>query len=202
VSNGRTTALALGLCVLFLISHKTCTAQGVSGSPQSDVVLAKLVPPIYPPVARATRITGDVDLVLTVRPDGGVDSVVVASGHPLLKESAVTSARLSQFECRACTEQVNKYRLVYTFNIEGECECEFSCFAAHYLNQEKHRWSGICSDRPHQVLGCWAVLPSDLGFLYQRFSSLLCNEVSLFRNQQSRTRSNLATMVLSGTRGP
>jgi|HubBroStandDraft_2_1064218.scaffolds.fasta_scaffold06182_3 TonB family protein len=126
VSNGRTIALALGLCVLFLISHKTCTAQGVSGadSPQSDVVLTKLVPPIYPPVARATRITGDVDLVLTVRPDGGVDSVVVASGHPLLKESAVTSARLSQFECRACTEQVNKYRLVYTFNIEGECECE------------------------------------------------------------------------------
>src|SRR5271165_5424011 len=43
---------------------------------------------------------------------------------------------------------------------------------------------------------------SGLGFLYQRFSSLLRNEAGQFRNQQSRTRSNVATMVLSGTRGP
>jgi TonB family protein len=126
VFHGRTTALALGLCVLFLVSHKICAAQGLSGadSPPNGVVLTKLVQPIYPPVARAARITGDVELVLTVRPDGAIDSVVVASGHPLLKESAVTSARQSQFECRGCTELFNKYRLVYTFNIEGECECE------------------------------------------------------------------------------
>jgi len=124
--HGRTTALVLGLSVLFLVSHKTCAAQGLSGadSSQNGVVLTKLVQPIYTPVARAAHITGDVDLVLTVRPDGAVDSVVVASGHPLLKESAVTSARQSQFECRGCTEEFNKYRLVYTFNIEGECECE------------------------------------------------------------------------------
>lgn len=111
--------------LLFLVTHKTCAAQGVSGSdgPQNGVVLTKLVQPIYPPVARAARITGDVDLVLTVRPDGAVDSVD-ASGHPLLGESAVISARQSRFECRGCTEQFNKYRLVYTFNIEGECECE------------------------------------------------------------------------------
>jgi TonB family protein len=123
--HGRTTALALGLCMLILVSHKTCATQGLSGtdSPQNGVVLTKLVQPIYPPVARAARITGDVDLVLTVRPDGAVDSVVAASGHPLLKESAVTSARQSQFECRGCTEQLNKYRLLYTFNVEGECEC-------------------------------------------------------------------------------
>jgi TonB family protein len=122
----RTTALVSGLYMIFLVSHKICAAQSLPGadSPQNGVVLTKLVQPIYPPVARAAHITGDVDLVLTIRPDGEVDSVVVASGHPLLKESAVTSAQQSQFECRGCTEQVNKYRLVYTFNIEGECECE------------------------------------------------------------------------------
>jgi len=126
IFHGRTTAFALGLCLLFLISHETCDAQGVSGADgsQNGVVLTKLVQPIYPPVARAARITGDVDLVLAVRPDGAVDSVVVASGHPLLKESAMTSARQSQFECRGCTEPINKYRLVYAFNIEGECACE------------------------------------------------------------------------------
>src|SRR6202163_624218 len=44
--------------------------------------------------------------------------------------------------------------------------------------------------------------PRGLGFLYQRFSSLLRDEACQFRNQQSRTRSNLATIVLLGTRGP
>jgi TonB family protein len=116
----------LGLCVLSLVPHKVCLAQGVTGSesPQSGVVLTKLIQPIYPPVARAARVTGDVDLLLTVRQDGAVDNVVVTSGQPVLKESAVTSAQQSKFECRGCTEQLTKYRLVYTFEIEGECECE------------------------------------------------------------------------------
>lgn len=126
VFQGRTSGSVLGLCVLFLVSHKTCAAQNLprADSPPNGVVLTKLVQPIYPPVARAAHVTGDVDLVLTIRPDGAVDSVEVASGHPLLKESAVTSARQSQFECRRCTEPFNEYRLVYTFNVEGECECE------------------------------------------------------------------------------
>jgi hypothetical protein len=51
------------------------------------------------------------------------------------------------------------------------------------------------------VLGCGALWPSALGFLYQRFSSLLRNEACPFRNQQSSAWSNVATMVLSRTRG-
>jgi hypothetical protein len=52
------------------------------------------------------------------------------------------------------------------------------------------------------MLGCGALWPSALGFLYQRFSSLLGNEACLFRNQQSRTVVLVATIVLSGTPGP
>ena len=62
--------------------------------------------------------------------------------------------------------------------------------------------SGICSDEPRHVLGCGAVWPRGLGFLYQRFSSLRGDEAGLFRNQQSRTSVILATIVVSGTRGP
>jgi len=47
--------------------------------------------------------------------------------------------------------------------------------------------SRICSDRPHHVLGSWTLWPSDVGFFSQRFSSPVCNEAVLFRNQQSRT---------------
>ena len=71
-----------------------------------------------------------------------------------------------------------------------------------FLASQPTGWSRIYSDRPQQVLGCWAGGPSGLGFLYQRFSSLLRNEAGQFRNQQSSTWSNVATMVLSGTRGP
>jgi TonB family protein len=131
VFHGRTTALALGLCVLFLVSHKTFAAQGLSGadSPRNGVALTKLVQPIYPPVARAARITGDVDLVLTVRPGGAVDSVVVASGHPLLKESAVTSARQSQFECRDVQSRL----------ISIDWFTRLISKASASVNQEKHR---------------------------------------------------------------
>jgi len=62
--------------------------------------------------------------------------------------------------------------------------------------------SRICSDLPRHVLGCWIWRRSGLGFRYQRFSSLVCDEAYQFRNQQSRTLVKLATMVLSGTRGP
>jgi len=116
----------VGLCALFSVPHRVCVAQAVtsSDSAQTGVVLVKLVQPIYPPVARAAHITGDVDLLLTVRQDGTVDNVVMKTGHPLLKESALTSAQQSKFECRECTEQLTKYRLTYSFKIEGECECE------------------------------------------------------------------------------
>jgi hypothetical protein len=123
---GEIITFGLGLCILLSVPHKVCPAQGVtsSESPQRGVVLTKLVQPIYPPVARAAHVTGDVDLLLTVRQDGAVDAVVVTSGHPLLKESAVTSAQQSKFECRGCTEPLTKYRLIYSFEIEGDCACE------------------------------------------------------------------------------
>src|SRR5215470_3765252 len=47
--------------------------------------------------------------------------------------------------------------------------------------------SRMCFDGPHHLLGCWTLWPSDWGFPYQRFSSLLRDEAHQFRNQQSRT---------------
>ena len=45
----------------------------------------------------------------------------------------------------------------------------FSCFPAHLIER-------ICSALPRHVLGCGAMRPRGLGFLYQRFSSLLGDE--------------------------
>jgi len=61
---------------------------GGSSSPEQSVVLTKLVQPVYPPVAKQTRVTGDVELTLEVRADGSLESAIVVSGHPLLKQAA------------------------------------------------------------------------------------------------------------------
>jgi TonB family protein len=91
--------------------------------PQSGVILSKLSPPVYPPLARQTRIAGDVDLTLSVRPDGSVESAVVISGHPLLQQAALESARQSKFECPKCGEGTTSYRLIYTFQLAGSADC-------------------------------------------------------------------------------
>ena len=56
------------------------TRQPVTTS--SEVGVAKLSPPIYPPLALQARITGTVELNVTLRRDGSVESVAVVSGHP------------------------------------------------------------------------------------------------------------------------
>jgi TonB family protein len=90
---------------------------------QEGVVLVNLSPPLYPRLARQAHIKGDVELVLHVRQDGSVESAAVVSGHPLLKEAALDSARKSQFECRNCTQGVNLQHFVYTFEFGPTVYC-------------------------------------------------------------------------------
>lgn len=102
-----------------LVCVENVQAQSASGSdtPQAGVVLSKLSDPAYPPLARQARIAGDVDLMLAIRRDGSVESAVVVSGHPMLTQAALDSARLSQFECQGCGNAVTSYALKYTFQI-------------------------------------------------------------------------------------
>jgi TonB family protein len=51
------------------------------------------VEPVYPPLARLARISGTVTLVATLAPDGRVDELWVASGHPLLVPAATAAVR-------------------------------------------------------------------------------------------------------------
>ena len=85
--------------------------------------ITKLSPPIYPPLARQARITGDVVVRLEVRPDGSVVSATVISGHPLLIAAALDNAQHSQFLCNDCGEEVHSYRLVYTFELNPSNGC-------------------------------------------------------------------------------
>jgi TonB family protein len=103
----------------------TSWAQSTAKADQApeDAVITKLSPLTYPPLARQTRITGDVELKLEVRHDGSVASVVAASGHPLLRQTALENAQQSQFACNDCHEELSSYRLVYSFELGPTIYC-------------------------------------------------------------------------------
>jgi TonB family protein len=121
----------------------TCTvtrpqSQAETGSipTQNEVVLTKLSNPVYPQLAKQARVAGDVELKLNVRADGTVESADVISGPGMLRQAALDSARQSQFNCRQCSEDVNSYRLVYTFQLvatefNGNCEVKLDPTATY-----------------------------------------------------------------------
>ena len=90
---------------------------------KNQVVLTELFRPVYPPLARQTRISGDVQLEVKIKPDGSVDSLEVVSGHPLLGPAALDSAKQSHFRCTNCSESLTPTRLVYTFQLVGTDDC-------------------------------------------------------------------------------
>jgi hypothetical protein len=91
-------------------------------APTGDVVLTKLAEPSYPPLARQTFITGDVELTLEIRPDGSVQSATAVRGHPLLRQTAIDSAQHSQFACQKCSSTIT-LSWVYTFLLVGDPRC-------------------------------------------------------------------------------
>lgn len=105
--------------LMFAVAARNVPAQSndVPVTTADKVVLTKLFDPIYPPLALQARINGEVEITLAIRRDGSVESTAFVSGHPMLKEAALDSARRSQFECRDCTEAVTTFPLKYKFRI-------------------------------------------------------------------------------------
>ena len=114
--------------VVFLVLAASYWAQSngtvLSPSPtetqSGTVVLTKLSPLVYPPLARQARISGDVIVRLVIRSDGSVESAQVLEGHPMLKQAALDSARKSQYECHECSVSGSSYVLTYTFGFSND----------------------------------------------------------------------------------
>lgn len=76
----------------------------------------KRVEPVYPPLAKAARVTGSVVVELTIDEDGDVTAAHAVSGHPLLKDSAVAAARAWKFSPTELSGQRVKVNGTLTFN--------------------------------------------------------------------------------------
>jgi protein TonB len=55
--------------------------------------LINKVNPVYPPLARQTRISGTVRLHAIIGKDGAIQQLEVMSGHPLLQQAALDAVR-------------------------------------------------------------------------------------------------------------
>jgi TonB family protein len=98
-------------CLLIIVGF----GGGNANTPQREVVLISLANPVYPRLAMQARVAGDVEVELSVRSDGTIESADVVSGPPMLKQAALDSVHQSHFECRECGENATSYRMVYTF---------------------------------------------------------------------------------------
>ena len=92
--------------------------------PKTTVTIGRLSPPIYPKLALQARIATTVVLDVTVRPDGGVDSVTLVSGHPMLNGAAIESAQQTTFQCNNCSEPSTSYQVTYKFELGEAAYCK------------------------------------------------------------------------------
>jgi TonB family protein len=101
----------------------------------SKPVLISLAKPDYPQKARTANLSGDVQVLVSVKPDGSIASVNVLSGHPMLKQAALDSAQHSTFECNGCTGD-SVYSIVYRFEQAAEGDCCTASSVAPTVTQQ------------------------------------------------------------------
>jgi TonB family protein len=118
---------APGSFALALVLGFTCTIVAPrafsQAAAQPEVLLVELSSPVYPPLARQARISGDVKIQLRIRADGSVESSEVISGNPMLAPAALESAKKSTFRCHSCSAEATTYTLTYTFGFREDGDC-------------------------------------------------------------------------------
>lgn len=114
---------ALVLCLLISVCAGAVPQSEAQPSTPAPAVIRELSPPIYPPLARQAQIQGLVEIDVVLRRDGQLESEKVVSGHPILMDSALESARKSKYECAGCTETLTTRRISYSFELGEPVDC-------------------------------------------------------------------------------
>lgn len=78
--------------------HGPASTRITSSDKITPARIIKKVAPVYPPLARQTRISGTVTLHVVIDQEGSVQQTEVVSGHPLLVQSALDAVRLWKYE--------------------------------------------------------------------------------------------------------
>jgi len=87
----------------------------VSGGVLQGKAIKKVQPP-YPPIAKAARASGAVQVQVTIGETGEVIEATVISGHPLLRDAALQAARQWLFQPTELSGVPVKVQGILTFN--------------------------------------------------------------------------------------
>jgi TonB family protein len=88
-------------------------AQNPASGPSVKIIT--LQPPVYPSMAIAAHMSGEVDLEITLLENGAPGTVHVVSGPQMLGQAAADSAKRSKFAPIAGGHADESYPLVYKF---------------------------------------------------------------------------------------
>src|SRR5215510_594817 len=87
----------------------------VSGGVLQGTAIKKVSPP-YPPIARAARAAGKVEVQVTISEQGKVIEAIAISGHPLLRDASVDAAKQWVFKPTELSGAPVKVQGILTFN--------------------------------------------------------------------------------------
>src|SRR5690349_14987973 len=79
-------------------SSRSAPQDASSAAKPLDASAVQKIEPMYPALAKAAKVTGTVLVLVTLDEQGSVVSAEAVSGHPLLKDAAVTAARGWKFK--------------------------------------------------------------------------------------------------------
>jgi TonB family protein len=144
-----------------------------SVSNQESVVLTKLFQPVYPPLAKQTHITGDVGLALEVRTNGSLESVDVVSGHPLLKQAALDSAKRSQFACKNCGDGMRSFQMLYSFQLGPTRYCAATSETSK-SNEKEEPYPRVTESQNHVTVIDQPVGTCDVAIDHRKVRSAKC----------------------------
>jgi TonB family protein len=113
--------LIIVVSLLFSISLAQAgkTSDAETAVSKSGVALeqeaTKKIEPVFPPIAKAARASGEVKVEVTIDKAGKVISARVLSGHPLLRDAALTAARQWEFKPTIVSGKPAKVSGILTF---------------------------------------------------------------------------------------
>lgn len=95
----------------------------LTGAAPPKLIITKLPPAVYPPIARAARVWGEVQVSLKLRADGTIASAEATSGPPMLRQPALGSVKQTQFQCKYCDSEVTAFTLTYKYEFVPGIPC-------------------------------------------------------------------------------
>ena len=101
--------------------------------------------PEYPPLARAARVSGKVEIEVVIDQRGNVADARAVSGHPLLKDSAVASARQWKFDFVKFSDTPTAVVGMLTFVFDPATEEGKDRFPRRQGADEAARWASNLS---------------------------------------------------------